>query len=159
MKYSVLFFFATGFLLFSCKQQEQQVSQNDSVTELNAIDGVSSSKIIPKGDTSQNALDWNGVYKGVLPCANCKGIETELSLLLNGTFVLKTKYLGKGSGEINEIKGAFSWDESGSIVVLSGLDYSPNQYKVGENQLFQLDRQGEVVKGDLASLYILKKVE
>jgi uncharacterized lipoprotein NlpE involved in copper resistance len=159
MKYSVLFFFATGFLLFSCKQQEQQVSQNDAVTEMNAGNGASSSKIISKGDTSQNALDWNGVYKGVLPCANCEGIETELSLLLNGTFVLKTKYLGKGSGEINEIKGVFSWDESGSIVVLSGLDYSPNEYKVGENQLFQLDRQGEVVKGDLASLYILKKVE
>lgn len=30
--------------------------------------------------TSQIALDWSGIYKGVLPCADCEGIETEVTL-------------------------------------------------------------------------------
>ena len=30
---------------------------------------------------SRNSLDWNGVYKGVLPCADCEGIETVITLL------------------------------------------------------------------------------
>ena len=24
--------------------------------------------------TSKNALDWNGIYQGTLPCADCEGI-------------------------------------------------------------------------------------
>ena len=29
---------------------------------------------------SRNALDWAGTYEGVLPCADCPGIQTRLSL-------------------------------------------------------------------------------
>ncbi|HSH50375.1 MAG TPA: copper resistance protein NlpE N-terminal domain-containing protein, partial [Bacteroidales bacterium] len=30
----------------------------------------------PDMHTSEISLDWQGTYKGVLPCADCPGIET-----------------------------------------------------------------------------------
>ena len=112
---------------------------------------------IHTGDNSETSLDWDGIYVGTTPCANCEGIETELTLGKNKTFVLKTKYIGKGAEKINTEKGIFSWDGSGSVIVLNSLEHKPNQYKVGENHLVQMDMQGKIVEGSLASKYILQK--
>ena len=30
-------------------------------------------------DTSKTSLDWNGEYQGLLPCADCEGIEIKLT--------------------------------------------------------------------------------
>ncbi len=38
--------------------------------------------------TSQNSLDWAGVYEGVLPCADCPGIQTRLTLSRDETYEL-----------------------------------------------------------------------
>ena len=56
---------------------------------------------------SQNSLDWQGTYKGITPCADCDGIETELVLNKDLTYVIKTKYLGKGDGKTLEESGNF----------------------------------------------------
>jgi hypothetical protein len=52
--------------------------------------------------------------------------------------------------------GNFVWDESGSKVLLKS-ESDTLQYKVGENQLWMLDSSGNMVEGDLAEFYILKK--
>ncbi len=44
------------------------------------------------GDTAENALDWPGEYKGILPCKDCKGIETELELKLDNRFELSQDF-------------------------------------------------------------------
>ncbi len=92
-----------------------------------------------------------------MPCADCEGIETEVLLKKDLTFVLKTKYLGKGDAKVFEEKGNFTWDNSGGIVLLQGLKGMPSQYKVGENKLIQLDMEGKPIKGALAEKYILLK--
>jgi uncharacterized lipoprotein NlpE involved in copper resistance len=73
------------------------------------------------------------------------------------TFVIKTKYLGKGDGKVFEEKGNFVWDKMGSTISLEGLKYRPSQYKVVENRLIQLDMEGNVISGDLAEKYVLTK--
>ena len=73
------------------------------------------------------------------------------------TFVLETKYLGKGVQTVFEEKGTFTWNESGSIISLKDLKGNSNQYKVGENTLTQLDLEGKVILGETASMYVLKK--
>ncbi|GBU08637.1 lipoprotein [Bacteroidales bacterium] len=106
---------------------------------------------------SENSLDWAGTYKGIVPCADCEGIETEIQLTKDGTFVLKTKYLGKESVAATEDGGNFSWDESGSVITLSGLRNRPNQFSVVEGAIVQLDMEGNVIEGELAERYILRK--
>ena len=102
-------------------------------------------------------MDWQGTYKGVTPCADCEGIETEIILKNDLSYTLKTKYLGKGDGKVFQEAGSFVWDKTGGIISLEGLKGSPSQYKVGENKLIQLDMEGNVITGDLAEKYVLTK--
>jgi len=39
------------------------------------------------------------VYEGILPCADCSGLKTELTLYNNGTFFLKETYLATRDGD------------------------------------------------------------
>jgi uncharacterized lipoprotein NlpE involved in copper resistance len=109
-------------------------------------------------DASETILEWEGAYSGVIPCADCAGIETKLSLNGDNTYQISRKYLEKDD-EVFENQGTFVLDETGSIITLEGLDKTeyPTMYKVGENQLLQLDLEGNVIEGELADAYILKK--
>lgn len=117
---------------------------------------VETNDTIVKSDNSQNSLDYLGIYKGVLPCADCEGIATTLELKENATYSLKTSYQGK-STKVFEQKGTFKWNDNGNTIELSDIDNGPNNYFVGENTLTQLDMSNSIIEGDLATAYILKK--
>lgn len=112
---------------------------------------------IPDMHTSKIALDWQGVYSGMTPCADCEGIETNLSLN-NESYTLYTRYAGK-EDKGNTVSGTFSWNEDGNSITLDGLNESPKQFKVHENSLLQLDMNGDVITGDLADMYRLEKID
>lgn len=109
-------------------------------------------------DNSRTSLDWDGTYFGVLPCADCEGIETTITLSKDLTYSLKSKYVGK-SAEVFEKSGSFTWNEAGSIITLSGFTEGegPSKYFVGENRLTQLDIEGNKISGALAEKYVLTK--
>ena len=52
-------------------------------------------------------MDWAGTNNGVTPCADCDGIETEITLNNDLKYIIKTKYLGKGDGNIFQEAGSF----------------------------------------------------
>lgn len=134
---------------FSCNSDKKQTTQDSEIesTEMN----------MPiTGNNSQNALDWDGVYQGTIPCADCEGIATVIILNQNLSYMHKTKYLGKNDS-IYENSGLFKWDASGSNITLTNTDNTSVQFKVVENQLFMLDQKGNRITGDLAEKYILKK--
>jgi uncharacterized lipoprotein NlpE involved in copper resistance len=155
-KISFLFVIAV-LLSVSCKKEAKEENANLIEIKADSVAGMPMDTIHHVGDNSETSLDWEGVYKGITPCANCEGIDTELILGKDKTFVLKTKYIGKGTQKINVEQGSFSWDKSGSVITLNGLDHKPNKFKVGENHLVQMDMSGNIVEGDLASKYILQK--
>jgi hypothetical protein len=104
--------------------------------------------------TSQNALDWAGVYTGVLPCADCEGIQTTIVLNYDNTFEFRTKYLGKNLEEFVK-QGSFTWSEQGNIIKLDGV---PTPFLVGEGMLFQLDVDGNRMPADVEARYTLGMV-
>lgn len=109
------------------------------------------------GDNSQTSLDWSGVYTGTLPCADCEGIVTTLTLNQDLTYRRATTYQGKTMTPKIET-GKFTWDKGGSSIFLQNADKSaPNRYLVGENHLKQLDMEGHVITGNMADLYQLHK--
>jgi len=112
-----------------------------------------------KPDNSLTSLDWPGVYRGVLPCADCEGIETEIKINANLTYVISLTYLGKNEEAFKEA-GSFKWDEAVAKITLENVDpkTSANQFLVGENMLFKLDADGNRIEGDLKEMYQLKKV-
>lgn len=110
-------------------------------------------------ENSRTSLEWKGVYRGVLPCADCEGIETEIKIDADLSYVMSSKYLGENE-EVFKEKGTFTWDEAGFKITLKNADSTAitKQYLVGENMLFMLDADGNKIEGELKEKYQLKKV-
>lgn len=113
--------------------------------------------IVDTVHTSRNALDYEGTYTGTMPCADCEGIYTEITLRGDQTYKFKAVYQGVGNNEQNtfEESGRYTWNNSGNIITLN--NNSDEQYQVGENVLIALDQSGNRITGELADLYILRK--
>jgi copper homeostasis protein (lipoprotein) len=146
-KIILTFFVVLGFI--SCKNK----SNEQNASEINNVEQV------PDMHTSQISLDWQGVYQGILPCADCEGIQTEIILNDDLTYEMKRVYLGK-SETVFEETGEFKWTkDGGSIVLAENAAGDPTLFKVGENFLLHLDREGIVIKGELAENYRLQKIQ
>ena len=148
LKFSFFYTFTVILLLCSCSSNQTKKSSEGPKQEETKSD-------VPDMHSSKIALDWNGVYTGVLPCADCEGIETRIVIKQDGTFERSMTYLGKESAAMHE-EGKFKWDESGSRILLSS-DKGDQLYQVGENVLFHLDEEGNRVSGELAANYRLIK--
>ena len=154
MKKAVLVISLVLFLLTSCqKQAEKEEKNNDTTTVVN--DSASSS--VSDEHNSQNSLDYFGMYKGVLPCADCNGISTTIILSQDLTYQIITIYLGKKQ-KIHREKGTFTWNKEGNTILFKEIKNAPNQYFVGENTLIQLDMDGKRITGELANKYVLVKL-
>ncbi len=90
--------------------------------------------------TSQNSLDWAGTYEGILPCADCPGVETRLTLHRDGSYELATRALGRDEAA-QTVLGQFAWNAAGSGVTLDAKG-GGQQVSVGEGRLVLLDRDG-----------------
>ncbi len=151
-KFKFLVLASLTFMASSCnnassKKATSEEQQASAITVQVNPDPAHNSKI---------SLDWAGTYEGVLPCADCEGIKTSITLNSDHTFSKSEIYL-KGEKESKfETKGQFEWDESGGIVILENED-EKHSYRVGENILIHLDINGNAITGSLAEHYILKK--
>jgi uncharacterized lipoprotein NlpE involved in copper resistance len=136
------------FQLSACKSRGKK--QTDSSNEIRAT----------TVDNSQVSVDWAGTYAGLLPCADCPGIETRLTLNIDNTYQISWKYQDRKNAT-HQNSGSFLWNTGGGIITLGNLDKDqyPTQYLVGEDRLFQLDLQGNRITGDLEQNYILTKVQ
>lgn len=137
MKKIILFLLIT-MIFVSCQKQTASDNRQDTAISF------------------KNSSDYIGIYKGILPCADCQGLDTEIAINENGTFCIKTKYEGKGD-KIFELKGNFTWNRAGNVIILSTIKNAPNKYLVGKNTLTQLDISGKKITGNLADEYILSK--
>lgn len=108
--------------------------------------------------TAQTALDWQGSYYGVLPCADCEGIATELTLNDDLSYILTKVWKKNGTAASDTLKGKFTWQ--GNNIKLEGMGDKgrADTFKVEENRLRQLDREGNEITSDLAAHYILSKM-
>lgn len=149
MKKIIYTFLALGFVTISCTKKET----NPTITNTNITDTINEA---PDQHTSQNSLDWNGNYQTTLPCADCTGIKTTITLLDNETFNYVAEYLEKNvtvkdSGEI-------MWHDNGSVVHLKGKEINM-KLKVIENGLIGLDTEGKEIEGSLKEHYNYKKLD
>ena len=147
---------ATLLAVTSCgeKKKDSEKVISAKTDSLNSTVGSVTSEM---GDTTENSVDWNGIYKGDLPCADCEGIATTIELKSDNTFVQKNEYKGKGKDNTFEEKGSFEWDKYGSIITLKLKD-GVQKYKVAEGYIIQLDQNGKEITGELAKKYILNKL-
>jgi len=147
------FIFASLLLLVSCNNKANKLDVNKS-DSTSIVNDTVDNKIVPDGSTAQNALDYEGTYKGHLPTASGEGMSVTIIIGKND-FTKEYSYIGKDIAPVKS-KGMYKWNAEGTIITLEGQD-APNMYRVEENTLTQLDINGKVITGDIAGQYILKK--
>ena len=89
---------------------------------------------------SANDLNWVGDYKGILPCADCEGIETELELKANNMYELSEEYIGRQRDEF-KAKGTFSFDPDQSNVITLDEAGQKRKFWIGDNFVELRDMQ------------------
>lgn len=114
-----------------------------------------STRAIDAAHTSQNSLNWEGEYYGVIPAADGPGIEVTIVLRKDLSFTARYVYIDRENSEFSEA-GSFVWDKAGRVITL-GTEDIPSHYQVGEGQLIQLDMEGKPITGILANNYVLRK--
>ena len=112
--------------------------------------------VIDAAHNSRNSLDWNGNYTGVIPCADCEGIEVHITLNADETCQISYLYLGKSDTPETMFSGKFTWDDAGNIIAVDAENF-PSHYKVGENKLIILDMKGCSITGQHEDMYVLTK--
>ena len=102
--------------------------------------------------TAEISLDYYGTYKETLPAADCPGINVTLTLNKNKTFSKTEEYIDRDT-----------FNSTGTYSINGNYLYTIDErqdtvfYKVEENRLRMLDRNKEVITGNLEEHYILKK--
>lgn len=147
MRKNILLLLGASALLFACnntnKTTPEVVTETIDSTSIEVVDA----------SNAQNALDYQGTYKGVLPTASGSGMEVTV-VLGDSTYTKDISYIGE-KDKLSS-KGKYTWNKEGNAITLVG-DEKPNQYVVGENTLTQLDVDGNKITGAIADQYILKK--
>jgi heat shock protein HslJ len=108
----------------------------------------------PDMHNSQNALDWAGVYQGILVCTDCPGIKTRLTLANDGTFTLVSQPF-KQDAQANSASGRFTWQPDGNTIVLDSAG-AGQQFSVGEGRLILLNPDGTKPGPDAADRSLQK---
>jgi uncharacterized lipoprotein NlpE involved in copper resistance len=126
-----------------------------AVIGLAACGNASKSKAIDAAHNSRNSVNWDGLYTGTIPAADAEGINVQITLNLDETYEVQYEYIGRQNSFTS--KGTFKWDDDGGVITLDAEDLPP-YYMVGENTLTQLDMQGKAITGNLADMYVLRKV-
>ena len=101
---------------------------------------------------SQNSLDWAGTYEGVLPCADCPGIVTRLTLNYDGSYRLVTQAQGSQNAE-KSVSGVFAWQPSGNAITLDERG-GGQQFSVGEGRLTLLRPGGGASQSPAGNLVL-----
>jgi hypothetical protein len=104
--------------------------------------------------------EFHGVYYGFIPCDNCPGLKSTLSLNKNDNYLLVTQQAKESSRE-NYEKGKYTWDDEKKLVVLTprkgSKDSEIKQYQIEKNALILLDNKGHRFAGKDADRYILNR--
>lgn len=83
-------------------------------------------------------------YKGVLPCADCEGIETSLFLEKDGTWVMNQRYQGAKMPSVFASYG--NWSRTADKLVLTASDGEKLYFRPKAAGLEMLDREGNTIE-------------
>lgn len=96
----------------------------------------------------------NGIWLGMLPCADCEGIDYQINLKNDYTFKQKSVYKGK-SEEIFIDEGRWGF-VSDSVIAVSGND-DYKMFLIQQNHLVMLDQDGNKIESSFEDRYHLNK--
>ena len=131
----------TGLFAVSCSKKEEAKAETPQAVE------ADSAQAQPEEAAKAEAPKKHvGEFSGKLPCADCPGIETKLTLNEDGSFLLDETYLEKKDGQFNA-KGSYEVSADGAFVTLKeeGND-KPRVLLVEEDAAYLVEKVGDAKK-------------
>lgn len=107
-------------------------------------------------DDEPDPHELPGIYTGILPCADCEGIETTLEITRDLSWKMTQKYLGKDEKTFED-KGVLHWNDEKSAFRLSKSDENPQWFMKEDRFLWALDRSGNRIISEFADQYRLER--
>ncbi len=106
----------------------------------------------------EKSLEFHGVFYGYLPCTDCNGIKSTLSLKQKNNYLLVTQPAKESSKESYE-KGKYTWnEETHNLVLTARNEAGTRQYLIKDDgTLILLNNDGTEMKGDKADSYTLRR--
>jgi len=150
-----LIFFNSLFLAYNPAMAESDMQTQEKVLRAREMTHQQHADHVNPIDKSQ---DFHGVFYGFLPCDDCNGIKTTLSLKQKNNYLLVTQYARESSREFYE-KGKYSWnDENHTVVLTPRKELTTRQYHIeNEGTLVQLNSDGTRRAGAEADRYTLRR--
>lgn len=149
-----LFFASLSFIACKDTNKANDTTAMEEHVDMDAIEDMAESM-------EEDSMAWAGVYEGKLPCADCEAIETVIVLNDDNTYHKSETYLkGETASEFEEM-GVYEWDAKDGTITLNPseeYDGESRTYHLEEQQLVALKPDGSKVEGDMADLYVLKKL-
>ena len=141
MKKMILPVLLTGLFAVSCSKKEEAKAETPQAVE------ADSAQAQPEEAAKAEApKKYVGEFYGKVPCADCPGIETKLTLNEDGSFLLDETYLEKKDGQFNA-KGSYEVSADGAFVTLKeeGND-KPRVFLVEEDAAYLVEKVGDAKK-------------
>ena len=127
----------------SCTNKQKQAEQATETTE----------EVVTVNETPA----YVGTFEGTLPCADCDGIKTVLTINEDTTYSLSSEYLGKKDG-LFEQSGVYSLVMDGQVLELVTPSTGDKiYYRIVDNGVAVSDAEGTVNEGERAQDYVLTK--
>jgi copper homeostasis protein (lipoprotein) len=106
---------------------------------------------------SQKMTSLEGVFYGILPCADCLDIHYELTLEGDNMYFEKILYTGKSS-EVLIHSGYYELLQDRVITLVDKpLEDGMRQFAIEGDRLRMLDLSGGPIQGKLADFYVLSR--
>ena len=98
-------------------------------------------------------------YIGSLPCADCEGIDVSLQLNSDSTFIMNSVYKGSRVDSANNHYNMMGlWRlHNPDTLYLTDANRHLTKYIKTDTALIQLDDDGKIITGPLASMFVLHK--
>ncbi|MFC3717502.1 copper resistance protein NlpE [Luteimonas soli] len=155
---------AAAIAMAGCKPSTDAAAPEDSATPAPAVAPVANEPAADEHPTdvlrevdnapAPEGLDvraFAGSFEGTLPCADCPGIDSTLTLNADGTYSLHDAYR-ESDGATNDVTGTWTVEEAGKRIRLdpnSKQDQDRLYEVVSDDELRMLDIDGNPIESGL----------
>jgi heat shock protein HslJ len=145
MKRKAFYILLMACTLYACKSNRHAYQKPDT--------GL----IGPNVTNYRETVSWAGTYTGTVPCADCPGIEWELTLNPEMTYTMHRTYIDRGY--IAPQSGKFTWNAAGTQIDLLDIGDrdGAEHFLVLEDKLILLTPDGEIPSHTNLQRYTLTK--
>lgn len=144
-----------AFFFTSCGEHTSSTTGEDGESHIQKMSSDANGPAAETIDTMSPGK-MTGTYSGSLPCGDCEGIKTALSLKRDDTFVLNTEYLGKNTTDI-QVVGTYSYDDQSNIITLENAADGPSKFLYENGDIWILDQNANRIEGEYSNRYLLTK--